>query len=472
MAVLGARNKSQRYSAYCRDHLKEFNNELCDEASQLICGWRGGAFVALMLFTTITTFWYALQINNPSASLALLAYILPIMVGVVFSIAVSFYSAMTKYSPIVIDTIGAMWLLSFGLFSSVLFDNVGTQIEREMVSSTLASQMNFMPLIVAAFSYHAAYQVTIIRNLLFVILFSALIYWIDKDFFAISILHLLQVFLLGSLVSWMHYDGIRVRFYSRTTNESARKHLCKQLSKLVYPHQLDMIKQGDELEVTMPLKESKAIVSVFDVQRSTEIKHEKTQEFFMSVFESFLKICMQDYEKNPLRSRAFRLKETGDGYISTVGYPFLSSETGVLADGAVSAALAMLDAFNTNLEKFNYSRPIKASIGLAYNSIQGTFQSGDIRSYDLYGEAIIQAAKYQELRKIPQLFDLFSEHAAKLDLEHFHLLIVQEVVYNSLSPSYRDLFVEIDLTDPRVVTGEEDMRYDPEARYIYFYVRD
>ena len=166
-------------------------------------------------------------------------------------------------------------------------------------------------------------------------------------------------------MSWMHYDGIRVRFYSRTTNESARKHLCKQLSKLVYPHQLDMIKQGDELEVTMPLKESKAIVSVFDVQRSTEIKHEKTQEFFMSVFESFLEICMQDYEKNPLRSRAFRLKETGDGYISTVGYPFLSSETGVLADGAVSAALAMLDAFNTNLEKFNYSRPIKASIGLA-----------------------------------------------------------------------------------------------------------
>ena len=95
-----------------------------------------------------------------------------------------------------------------------------------------------------------------------------------------------------------------------------------------------------------------------------------------------------------------------------------------------------------------------------------------MRSYDLYGEAIIQAAKYQELRKIPQLFDLFSEHAAKLDLEHFHLLIVQEVVYNSLSPSYRDLFVEIDLTDPRVFTGDEEMRYDPEARYICFYVRD
>ena len=96
----------------------------------------------------------------------------------------------------------------------------------------------------------------------------------------------------------------------------------------------------------------------------------------MSVFESFLEICIQGHEENPLRSRAFRLKETGDGYISTVGYPFLSSETGQLAEGAISTALAMLDAFNTDLENFNYSRPIKASIGLAYNSIQGTFRVG------------------------------------------------------------------------------------------------
>jgi hypothetical protein len=90
----------------------------------------------------------------------------------------------------------------------------------------------------------------------------------------------------------------------------------------------------------------------------------------------------------------------------------------------------------------------------------------------LFGEAIVQAAKYEELRKRPELWDLFSKHAAKLGLEHFHLLIVQEVVYNSLSPSYRDLFVEVDLTDPRVFTGEEDMRYDTEARYIYFYVTE
>jgi len=59
-----------------------------------------------------------------------------------------------------------------------------------------------------------------------------------------------------------------------------------------------------------------------------------------------------------------------------------------------------------------------------------------------------------------------------MGIEYFHLLIVQEVVYNSLSSSYKNLFVEIDLTDPRVFTGEEDMCYDTEARYVYFYITE
>jgi hypothetical protein len=51
-------------------------------------------------------------------------------------------------------------------------------------------------------------------------------------------------------------------------------------------------------------------------------------------------------------------------------------------------------------------------------------------------------------------------------------LIVQEFVYNSLSPSYRDLFVEIDLKDERLVKSNFNMLYDNEARYIYFHVLD
>jgi len=472
MVVPELKGERQKYSAYCRDHLQEFGYELCDEASQLIRGWVGRVFLVLILITSVATYRYAIQTNNPDAPLTLFAYALPVIIVGLFPLVINFYSGIEKFSPVIVDTVSITSLLSFAFICYLLFTNVDTQVGREVLSNRLAGQVNFILLIVIALSYHATYQFTIVRNLLLTVFFSALIFAVDKEFFAASVLQLLQGFLLGSVVSWIFYDGVRARFYSRSTDASTRQHLVKQLSKLVYSHQLEMIKNGEELEATMPLKEGKAIVSVFDVQRSAEIKHEKTQEFFLKVFESFLEICMRGYEHNPLRSRAFRLKETGDGFISTVGYPFLPTEARSLADSAVSTALTMLDAFNKEVEKFNYLRPIKAAIGLAYNSIQGTFQSAGIRSYDLNGEAIVQAAKYEELRKRPELWDLFSKHAAKMGIEYFHLLIVQEVVYNSLSSSYKDLFVEIDLTDPRVFTGEEDMCYDTEARYVYFYITE
>jgi hypothetical protein len=164
------------------------------------------------------------------------------------------------------------------------------------------------------------------------------------------------------------------------------------------------------------------------------------------------------------------LKETGDGFISAVGYPFLPIESRSLADSAVKTALDMFEAFNDEVERFNYSRPIKGAMGLAYNSVQGTFQSGGIRSYDLFGDALIQASKYEELRKQPVMWDLFSRHAKTLGLSHFNILIVQETVYNSLSPSYRDLFVEIDLNSPEIVERQFEMLYDNDAKFIYFHV--
>jgi len=206
------------------------------------------------------------------------------------------------------------------------------------------------------------------------------------------------------------------------------------------------------------------------VQRSSDIRHEKTQDFFLGVFQSFLQICMKGYEHNPLRSRAFRLKETGDGFISTIGYPFLPIESRSLADSAVATALSMFEAFNVEVEKFNYSRPIKGAMGLAYNSVQGTFQSGGIRSYDLFGDALIQASKYEELRKQPVIWNILKNHANELGLDDFHILIVQEVVYNSLSPSYRDLFTEIGLNDARLSQNNFSMMYDNEAKYMYFHI--
>lgn len=190
----------------------------------------------------------------------------------------------------------------------------------------------------------------------------------------------------------------------------------------------------------------------------------------MSVFQAFLQICMKGYELKPLRSRAFRLKETGDGFISSVGYPFLLVESRSLADSAVTTTFQMFEAFNKEGVKFNYSRPVKGAMGLAYNSVQGTFQSGSIRSYNLFGDALIQASKYEELRKHPAIWNLFKEEVAKLGLGHFNVLIIQEVVYNSLSTEYRKKFTELHLDSQRFAIFNFQFVYDSDVRYIYFHI--
>ena len=400
----------------------------------------------------------------------LFSYAVPILILISYPVVTFIFSSVEKYSALILDLICLTGLLGFFLTLRYQFLGARTPDELNVLSVPLFGQINFILFLVNSFSYHARYWTTLIRNVLLAFVFVIALYFVGVSPTSVEFILVVQGFLGGSMVSWIFFESIRARFYLRSTDADTREHLHNQLSKLVYPHQLERIKLGDELEHTMPLKEGKAIINVFDVQRSSEIRHERTQDFFIGVFEAFMAICMRGYEHNPLRSRAFRLKETGDGFISAVGYPFLPVDSRSLADSAVSTALLMFEAFDVEVEKFNYSRPIKGAMGLAYNSVQGTFQSGDIRSYDLFGESLIQASKYEELRKQPLLWDIFTRHAQKMGLKEFHIMIIQEVVYNSLSPSYRDIFSEIDLKDEYLVKNNFQMMYDNDAKYIYYHL--
>lgn len=459
----------RKYSEYCRDHGSEFSYQLKEEASSVLAAWPLKVTAVLMIVSSIVTFFDASARENPYAIYTLAAYLVPVSIILLYPVSTLVFSVIEKYSPLVLDLICLTSLLSYCLMLEIVFRGAISNEDLQGMYQLLYGQPNFILLLSTTFSYHARYQTTILRNVAFVLVTTVGMYAVNPEFLTLNRVQIIQGFCAGCIMGWVFFDTIRARFYLKSTDADTRQHLYNQLSKLVYPHQLERIKLGDELENTMPLKEGKAIINVFDVQRSSDIRHERTAEFFMNLFQAFLQICMKGYEHNPLRSQAFRLKETGDGFISSVGYPFLPVDSRSLADSAVATALSMFDAFNKEVERFNYSRPIKGAMGLAYNSVQGTFQSGGIRSYDLFGEALIQASKYEELRKQPQLWKIFSNHAAERGFTDFNILIVQEVVYNSLSPAYRELFTEIDLTDKALI-GDFQMMYDNDARYIYFHL--
>ncbi|MFK7865250.1 MAG: hypothetical protein AB8B95_13610 [Pseudohongiellaceae bacterium] len=469
--MAGETTKSGSYAEYCKLHAKDFKNLLRDEADRALVSWPGRISAALLVLATLITYYDASVLReNPLAFYTIFSYSVPVGIILFYPVVSLLISSLTKYSPSVMDFLCVSGLLGFCLNVYLILNGATSLAQLEDVSLVLQGQITFVLVLSSAFAYHASFFITVFRNLVFAVLAVFSLRYISEDFFNRNLLPILEGFFMGTTLGWIFYDAVRARFYLKSTDADTRQHLYNQLSKLVYPHQLERIKLGDQLENTMPLKEGKGIINVFDVQKSSDIRHEKTQDFFMSVFQSFLQICMKGYEHNPLRSEAFRLKETGDGFISAIGYPFLPVGSRSLADSAVSTALSMFEAFNVEVEKFNYSRPIKAAMGLAYNSVQGTFQSGGIRSYDLFGDALIQASKYEELRKQPILWKIFSRHAQELGLADFHILIVQEVVYNSLSPSYRDLFVEIDLNDSELKENNFQMMYDNDAKFIYFHL--
>lgn len=456
---------SDKYSAYCREHVKEFRDELRDEASRALTSWPGKSGGVLFIISSLLTYLNLSASGNPYAFNTLFTYAAPILLIFLFPIATLLFAGVDKHSRTVLDLVCLTTLFGFCLTLKYVFEPQYSLASQSELFLALSGQINFSLLMVTAFSFHTSYRVTFLRNVLFATVFIALIYLVNPEYLSTNIVQLAQGFLAGSIFSWLFFSRIQTRFYYKSIDADTRQHLYKQLSKLVYPHQLEMIKSGDQLEDTMPVEKGRAIINVFDVQSSSDIKHERTKSFFLDVFRAFSQICMMGYQHNPLKSRAFRLKETGDGFISSIGYPFLADNPNSLADHAISTALIMFKAFNEEVKRFQYATPIKGAMGLAFNSVQGTFQSSGIKSYDLFGEALIQAYRYEEIRKHPSIAKIINTAAAEKGLQHFNILIIQEVIFNSLKPEYKALFEAIDLHK-----GGFTIRQDITAHCVYFHV--
>ncbi len=454
-----------KFGQYAIEHIHEFRNELRDEASRALSGWAGKVAAVLLIFSSLIT-WYTLEgAGNPAAFYTLFTYVPVILLVLLYPILSLLASSLEKYAPTLVDagTLGV--LLGFCATLHFAFAPDQDPAARAQLHLDLSGQLNFVLLMTTALSYHTRFRITVIRNLSFAVVAVAVIYGISPEYLTDNFIQVLQGVSAGTIFAWLFFQRIQTRFYYKSIDADTRQHLYNQLSKLVYPHQLAMIKAGDELEDTMPVEKSQAIINVFDVQNSSDIKHERTKSFFLDVFRAFSQICMMGYRHNPLQSRAFRLKETGDGFISSIGYPFMAPDNTSLADHAVATALMMFRAFNTEVRQFQYTHPIKAAIGLAYNSVQGTFQSSGIKAYDLFGDALIQAYRYEEIRKQPEIEQVIRQRAAEEGLTHYNILIIQDVVFNSLHERYQQLFHRIDLQEVGYL-----IRQDAKARFVYFHI--
>ncbi|HJO11071.1 MAG TPA: hypothetical protein QGI39_03400, partial [Gammaproteobacteria bacterium] len=180
-----------KYSAYCEEHLKEFTDDLRDDASWALTSWPGRALALLLTVSSLLNYVDASGRDNPFALYILFAYTVPIFIVVLFPAATLFASTLEKYSPIVLDLLCLTGLISYCLALFFIFS--GTELIEEFQSfSVLLSQVNFILLLSTAFSYHATYKITLVRNVTFAILLTIALSYIVPSFSSIIQIQVVQ----------------------------------------------------------------------------------------------------------------------------------------------------------------------------------------------------------------------------------------------------------------------------------------
>jgi class 3 adenylate cyclase len=242
-----------------------------------------------------------------------------------------------------------------------------------------------------------------------------------------------------------------------------RSHLKKsmeraynELQTIVYHHQVEQIKQGKSLSETMPQGSAEAFVIIFDVVGSSKLASSQARPFMARVFQDCYQHMMENYNGKDLRANAYRIKEVGDGFICSVGFPFACPSSNP-ASHSVNLAMKFRDIFRQHAQIWFKNQNIHCGIGVALGTLEGYYPETGTQVYDLFGRAIILAARYESMRNV-----LYTRLGLKGST-----IVLQEAVYNQLGSEERLSFTRVDLASASIA-----VRDDEKATCLFFNLAD
>jgi class 3 adenylate cyclase len=145
----------------------------------------------------------------------------------------------------------------------------------------------------------------------------------------------------------------------------------------------------------------------------------------------------------------------GDGFLCSVGYPFQSLTVNPTNE-AIDLAKRFAQVLHEEAAILHSETSVACGIGIALDSLTGFYPEAGTKEYDIYGQALVLATRYEGMRKT-----LFEAEKGR------SVIIIQEVVYQSLDPSHRAGFIPMDLKELGVV-----VRDDPAATKLYYQFLD
>jgi len=229
------------------------------------------------------------------------------------------------------------------------------------------------------------------------------------------------------------------------TEKKEKAHVYGQLEKIVYTHQISKIQKGAVLEETMPVGKGWAGVIALDIVNSSQLSHDVANAFFREYFLECEKLIMDGYDEEQMISAAYRIKEMGDGFLCSIGYPFKNEDSVSLEAAAFNLSVKFFRLFNEVAEKQNLTGKIFCAIGIALGEIEGFYPVAGTKEYDLYGKGIILATRYEALRKV-----IFAS-------EKSNILTLQQNVYEALPERLKERFIQYQLNDHPIAEDAENL---------------
>lgn len=232
--------------------------------------------------------------------------------------------------------------------------------------------------------------------------------------------------------------------------EREKKHVYEQLSKIVYSHQINQIKKGKVLEETMPSSKASAIVIALDIINSSTLDHNTARKLFHEFFSKCYSRMYTGYNGEKMQSAAYRIKEMGDGFLCSIGYPFNIPDDWDKHATAINLIIDFLDDFDNICKNIGIEEKVFCAVGIAEGEVESYYPLVGTKEYDLYGNGIILAARYESLRK--KIF--------KKGEINSHLIFAQNKIYNTLDENIKNKFYEYSLEETPIAE-------DPNAREVY-----
>ena len=274
--------------------------------------------------------------------------------------------------------------------------------------------------------------------------------WISWDYMKINLMSVLMGTVIGIILNVLILNLYRYKFYFSQQEKMLRTHAYRQLEKMVYPHQRRMIELGQDLEETMPVGWGKACVLSFDIVESSKIGDSEARVLFQAVLKKCHKMMMDGYSHERYEAKAYRIKEMGDGFLCSVGYPFQVPDQRSRESLAVDLARDFIRVFQEESRRLLPKQTIHCAVGIASGVIESFYAQTYPKEYDLFGRALTLATRYESARK-----DLFKS------MERCDLIILQEAVFRGLDAEMQAAFEKRELLDFKI-------RDDEEAQMLFF----